>query len=142
LWVLFAMGAVACALTLLWLGMRAVMEIGGACASGGPFVPVRPCPKGAPGLIVGGIWGGMIFAGIYAFQMMKRKIPSMLGLLWPALFISLGWNFLEFGIDAPGEQGLVWGWLICGVLFFAMGGLPLLVVAKPTIRAFTSGGGE
>jgi hypothetical protein len=40
--------AVACGMTLLFLGMRSVMEIGGACAEGGPFVPVRPAPKVLP----------------------------------------------------------------------------------------------
>jgi hypothetical protein len=48
-------------------------------------------------------------------------------LAWPALFLSLGWNFLEYGVDPPdGSANVVWGWLFCGVLFVLMGGLPLL----------------
>ena len=38
--VLVATFGLAACLTLIWLGMRAVMDIGGACAEGGPFVPV------------------------------------------------------------------------------------------------------
>ena len=125
-WVTLA--GVAAALTVVFLGMRAVMEIGGSCAEGGPFVPVRPCPKGVPGLMIGGIWGGLIFAGLYAWQSIKAGAPSFIGFLWPALFISLGWNFLEFGINPPGGGGLAWGWLICAILFVLMGGVPLLVV--------------
>ena len=33
-------------MTLLFLGMRAVMDVGGACADGGPFVTAQPCPSG------------------------------------------------------------------------------------------------
>jgi hypothetical protein len=130
-------------ITLLFLGMRAVMAIGGACADGGPFVPVRPCPDGVPlamtaatfglfgsvGLIVlfgsrfGGGWGGLALLG------------------WPALFISLGWNFLEFGVRPPGDDGPAWGWLICGVVFVIMGALPL-VVGIATVRSVGASSSE
>ena len=53
---LAAFGLAAC-VTFVWLGMRAVMDIGGACADGGPFVPVQPCPDGAPAAMVLGIFG-------------------------------------------------------------------------------------
>jgi hypothetical protein len=36
-------GLSAC-ITLVFLGMRAVMDIGGACADGGPYVSANPCP--------------------------------------------------------------------------------------------------
>jgi hypothetical protein len=123
-------------LTLLFLGMRSVMEIGGACAEGGPFVPVRPCPKGVPLVMFGGIWGGLIFAGIYGWQAFRHGVPNFIALLWPALFLSLGWNFLEFGLDPPGG-GLAWGWLVCAVVFGLMGGLPLVWVLPWIGRRFS-----
>jgi hypothetical protein len=138
-WVFLTLAATTCGITMLFLGMRAVMEIGGACAEGGPFVPRQPCPEGIPFLIVGGIWGGLISCGLYAWQALKYRVPNLLALAWPALFLSLGWNFFEFGLDPPGQDGLVWGWLICGVLFVLMGGLPLIAVVKPTIRSFQAG---
>ena len=49
---------------------------------------------------------------------------------WPAIFLSLGWNFCEYGFFA--SEGLVWGWIICGVVFMLMGGLPLYLVARKT----------
>jgi hypothetical protein len=125
LWVFLSLAGVTAAITMLYLGMRLVMEIGGSCAEGGPFVPVRPCPKGVALIMVGGIWLGLIFAGMYVWQSLKSGGPSFAGLLWPALFLSLGWNFLEFGISPPKGQGTVWGWVICAILFFVMGGLPL-----------------
>ena len=120
--------------------MRAVMGVGGFCADGGPYEIRQHCPQGTAGIMVGSIWGGLLLAGIYAWAVVKHHVPSFLGLLWPALFLSLGWNFFEFGIDPPGPPGgIVWGWLICGVVFAVMGGLPLLVVLPWLVRGFRHG---
>lgn len=126
----------AAALTLLFYGMRSVMDIGGSCASGNtPFEIARPCPDGIAGVMVGSIFGGLFFLAVYAFNVVG---PNLTLLAWPALFLSLGWNFLEYGVNPPGDaDGLVWGWLICGIVFVAMGGIPLLigVRALPETRA-------
>ena len=37
--------------------------------------------------------------------------------MWGVLFGSLGWNFLEFAFKGA---DIVWGWLVCGVLFWPM----------------------
>jgi hypothetical protein len=116
-------------ITLLWLGMRAVMDLGGACASGGSYVPRVECPDAVvattPLSILGGfgaiglmLWGGSALGGGWV---------GLAFLAWPALFVSLGWNFLEFGFSPP-SGGWVWSWLICGVLFVLMGALPLIFV--------------
>lgn len=77
---------------------------------------------------------------IYAWKVSKYQIPSFLAFAWPALFLSLGWNFLEFGLNPPGpESGLVWGWLICAIVFGLMGGLPLLATIKPVFKRFAGG---
>ena len=49
-----SLAGAACGLTWLYLGMRRVMEVGGACADGGPYVSAQPCPEGVPFLIIGG----------------------------------------------------------------------------------------
>ena len=123
--ILASLFLVSAGITLLFLGMRSVMDIGGACASGGPFVPVRPCPEGVPALMIGGIWVGMLAAFVYGWQTIGTGIPSFVGLFWPALFISLGVNFLQYAFDPPFGDPPVWGWLIPGVLFQAMGIIPL-----------------
>lgn len=125
LWILGSLFAVSAGLTLLYLGMRSVMDIGGACASGGPFVPIRPCPEGVPALMIGGIWVGLLAAFAYGAATIGSGIPSFVGLFWPALFISLGWNFLQYAFDPPFGDAPVWGWLIPGVLFQLMGVIPL-----------------
>ena len=112
------------------------MDIGGACASGGPFVPAQPCPEGVPLLMFAGIWGGIIFLAVYLWQAFKYRIPSFIGFAWPALFLSLGWNFLDFGLDPPGGGGLEWGWLVCAIVFGLMGGLPLVFAFKPIAKSF------
>lgn len=52
--------------------------------------------------MMAGIWGGLIMRGIYAVVAIKNRVPSLLAFAWPALFVSLGWNFLDSGIDPPG----------------------------------------
>ena len=137
--VFVTLGGLSCGLTLLYLGMRSVMDIGGACASGGPYVPRVECPEGVPLLMMAGIWGGLIFVGLYLWATSKHGVPTLVGLAWPALFLSLGWNFLDFGLDPPFGEGLVWGWIVCAVAFALMGGLPLLAMARPIMSQFTKG---
>jgi hypothetical protein len=121
-----------CGLTLLYLGMRSVMEIGGYCAEGGPFVIAQTCPKGIPAIMLLSVWGGLAFLGVYIWQTSRHRVPSLVLFAWPALFLSLGWNFLEFGISPPGG-GTAWGWLVCAAMFILMGGLPLLAIGKPVV---------
>ncbi|MCJ7670650.1 MAG: hypothetical protein MUP67_01215 [Acidimicrobiia bacterium] len=113
------------ALTTMFYSMRAVMEVGGVCASGNtPYTPRVPCPTGVPGLMIGSIFLGLGFLALYAVSAIG---PNLTLLAWPALFLSLGWNFLEYGIDPPGPGGVAVGWLICAVVFLAMGGIPLVI---------------
>jgi hypothetical protein len=125
---------VAACLTIVFLAMRSVMDIGGFCAEGGPYEIETHCPKGTPGLLMGGIWIGVIAAFAYVWQASRYRALNLGGLLWPALFLSLGWNFLEYGVSPPFEGGLAWGWLIPGGVFVLMGGLPLFWVIPALVR--------
>jgi hypothetical protein len=121
-------------LVLLFLAMRAVMEIGGSCASGNtPFEIQRQCPTGVAGLMIGGIFGGLIGLGLYAVNTIG---PNLTLLGWPALFISLGYNFADYGINPPEGfgGGASVGWLVCAVLFFLMGGVPLALWITSVMR--------
>ena len=115
-------------ITLVFLGMRSVMEIGGACAEGGPYVAVQPCPDGAPLALIGGMFGAFGAAGLMIWfgSRLGRDYVALVFLGWPALFISLGFNFLQFGINPPWRGGPEWGFLIPGVLFWIMGFVPLV----------------
>ena len=119
------------ALTLTWtfLGMRAVMYVGGSCAEGGPYVIAQPCPEGVwmisvaiPVMLISAMAGSAFAIGLPA--------PNLLLPMWAVLFGSLGWNFLEFGAFAG---DLVWGYIVCGVVFELMA-LPAVWLLLPTRR--------
>ena len=130
-YVLVAAAGIAASITILFLGMRAVMDIGGACAEGGPYVPVQPCPEGVALLMPLGMlgWFGFGALGLVGGARLGGGWAGLVLLAWPALFISLGWNFLEYGIAPPVELepdgGPIWGWLIPGIIFVLMGAVPL-----------------
>jgi hypothetical protein len=137
--VLYVAGLVilAAATTSVFLAMRDVMEIGGSCASGGPYEIATPCPDGTAPLMIGGILGWFIGAGLAGVA--GSQLPGGYGGLallgWPALFLSLGWNFLDFGFDPANGGGTDGSLVFCGVLFFLMGGVPLLFGLKGLLRA-------
>lgn len=77
---------------------------------------------------------GVTFTGLGAAAVTAvgatRIDPSAVGLpllAWPALFLSLGWNFLEYGLDPP-FGGIAWSWLLRAGLF-ALLGIPGLWLA-------------
>ncbi|MGI5240365.1 SHOCT domain-containing protein [Dactylosporangium sp. CA-139066] len=117
-------------LTLLFLASRLVFAIGGRCGSGGAGVyAYPPCPQHVPELALLGLFGGAACTIFYAAK--GLKFGARLSLLpVPVLFLSMAWNFFEFGFDPPGG-GLAIGWLICGVIFVVMGGGPLFMVGRP-----------
>lgn len=126
--------ALATCLTVLYLAMRNVMEVGGSCGSGGPYVIATPCPKGVGWMMFVGTVGGM--ASALAVALTAGKGPKLWALAWPALFLSLGWNFLDFGLDPPEPgRGVEPGWLTCAVVFGLMGGIPLLGILRWGPRA-------
>ena len=120
LWIFLSLGLVSASVTVLFLCMRSVMDIGGSCASGGAFEIARPCPGHVAALMPAAIWGGLIFTGLYVFFAMHYGVPTIVSLAWPALFLSLGYNFFDYGIH--GQSGFV----VCGIVFVLMGGVPLV----------------
>lgn len=131
LYLLGVAGMAAC-IVVVFMGMRAVLDIGGFCAEGGPYVIGTHCPEGVPLLMMLAIPGLFLFGGLMVWRGSPIGGPYQAAVFfaWPALFLSLGWNFLDYGVFPPGGEGLAWGWLICGVLFVAMGGIPLWIVLR------------
>jgi len=128
--VLYLVGAagLSFAITSVWLGMRAVLDIGGVCASGGPYVNAVQCPDSVALIMFLAFPIGFASAGLMAWMgtRLGGGYAGLVGLAWPALFLSLGWNFLQYGVSPPGGGGIVWGWFIPGVIFVLMGGAPLV----------------
>lgn len=130
-WIVFLIPLFVFSLSLIMIyqGMRGVMELGGFVATGGPYEIAHPAPDY--------VWIFPVFINLMVFSMIGaasvgKKIngPNLMSLSWSALFLSLGWNFTELGILAVrnGEGGI--GWIICAVLFAAMGGIPLIVIIR------------
>ena len=131
---IYLLGAagLAASIVVIFLAMRAVLDIGGFCAEGGPYEIETHCPDGVPLLMMLAIPGLFLFGGLMIWRGSPIGGPYQAAVFfaWPALFLSLGWNFLEYGVNPPGGDGLAWGWLICGVIFVAMGGVPLWIVLR------------
>lgn len=123
-------------ITALWFGMRDVMEVGGYCAEGGPYVIQQHCPDGAELLMFTGIPAGIIglFVAMLGAAKSARGAASLLLLGWPALFISLGHNFIDYAINPPEGMGSTVGWWVCGIMFALMG-LPALAGIPWLLRA-------
>jgi hypothetical protein len=107
----------AIAMTLLYEGARSVEAQGGFCASGGPYVIAHQCTSGETTKVLIGIVGilvfGAIFVGLTAFADGPVLVPS--GLLWAALFGSLGVGFLDVPKSGGGPN-----WVV-GIMFVIMG---------------------
>jgi hypothetical protein len=129
-------GVVMC-LTVLFYCMRVVMDMGGSCASGGPYVVARPCPSGVGWMTPVSIFVGLAFLGWLVAWNIGMSGPKWVLLAWPALFLSLGYNFWDYGLDAPGNEGADAAWIVCGVLFVLMGALPLLALKSRMVRHAT-----
>ena len=118
-------------LALLSGAMRSVMDGGGSCASGGAYQIRQQCPQGVAWVAPVSIFGMPAFAGISFVGVFSKGGPKPYAFAWSALFLALGWNFLEYGFDPPGG-GTSAGWLVCGFVFVAMGGAPLLLLFAPS----------
>lgn len=126
-WTSVGLAATVFGLTLLYFLMRAVMAVGGFCASGGPYVIATPCPDNVAMLTPAAIFSMIVGLFVYMANRAKNG-PDWTMLWWSGLFLSLGWNFVEFSINPPEGGGIAWGWIICAVLFVVMGLAPLLLI--------------
>lgn len=117
------------ALTLAVLGLTwlnrvtaSVLTVGGSCGSGGAYEIATPCPSGAWMAPVG-LFVGLVGLGFYLLRRPAGS-PQLLILAWPALFGSLGVQFLR---AATAESG-AYGFWLCGIVFLVMAAAPLLLV--------------
>ena len=68
-------------LTWTFFAMRAVMDVGGSCADGGPYVSAQPCPGGA-GLIAIAIPVMVITAMAGSAAALSVSAPNLLIPMW------------------------------------------------------------
>ena len=140
---LVAAAGVAASITAVYLGMRDLMvESGGVCASGGPYEIANECSSGQIALVFGGIVAMLLFTGLHAAVTHLAHGPRI---GWPAisgvLFLALGWNFVDLGLDPPQEEGTSVGWLVSGVVFWLVA-VGFLAPAAMRAKEWLSRGGE
>jgi hypothetical protein len=73
------------------------------------------------------IFGMLLSVGVSIVGAFSQGGPRPYAFAWSALFLALGWNFLEYGFDPP-DGGTSASWLVCGVAFVVMGGVPLVLL--------------
>jgi hypothetical protein len=126
------------ALTTLYLGMRGIMRLGGFVASGGPYAITHPAPGWVwvmPVSIILGLTSVFVSFGI------GRKIGglNLMALSWSAVCLSLGWNFMEFGIKPHAAEGPVWGDIISGAVIILIGAIPLILIILVVLSSLRNG---
>ncbi len=85
-------------LTCLFLAMRGVMDLGGMVATGGPYEIAHPAP-GWVWIVPVSIIGFMILIFVSFIPVLSKDGGNVVAaFFWPAVFLSLAWNFLEYGI--------------------------------------------
>ena len=140
-WVLFLLNPVifSFSLTCLYRAMRGVMRLGGFVATGGPYEIAHPAPDWIWIFPVSML---LLMLALFSSLAMASKVhgPNLMSLSWSALFISLGWNFTQFGFGISMGGILVVGWIICAVLFVPMGVIPLVFILRSFFISFRDRG--
>lgn len=129
---LLGVAGLAFSITLLFLEMRAAMEIGGVCTSGGPYASAWACPDDPTNPMLLAIFGGLAWAALATVTgvTIGGRYGAVPLLAWSGLFCSLGLNFLQLGL-MPAGHGRGAGdpaILLPGVMFEVMGGVPLALI--------------
>jgi hypothetical protein len=126
-------------ITTLFLAMRGLMDLGGFVAVGGPYEIAHPA-SGWVWVMPVSIVLGLVAAFGNGAAATRAHGFSLAAVAWPALFLSLGWNFLEYGVHPPGG-GVAFGWLVCAAIFFALGA-PVLYFEVKAAPSAVKGVGE
>ena len=140
---LAGVAGIAAGITLLALDGRALIDIGGFCAEGGPYVIATHCPQNSAVIFLLGFLGGGAAVVLAEWKSSAIGLGSgtVLLLAFTAVFGVIGLETLLAGFDPPGDEpGWAWGWLVMGTMFVAAAAIPLLLVAL-SARALSPGAG-
>lgn len=130
---LVATAGIAVAVTLLFLGMRSVMGVGGYCASGGPYQIRVECPHAIDWLLPVSVIGGVLCLFVFLVSS-PDAVRRWAILAWTGLFLALGWNFFDFGLPWQGHPGEP-VWIVLGFVFLVLALSPIVPVLRSGRRA-------
>ena len=128
----------AAGMTTLYKGARSLEAQGGFCASGGPYQITHQCTSGETAQLFVGIGAILVFGALYvgltAYADGPVLVPS--GLLWSALFGSLGVAFMILP-KGEGTDGSNYG---VGIVFLLMAAAGLWPAISQGWEWFRRGG--
>ena len=104
------------------------MQLGGSCASGGPYDIAVQCPDNIAAFAPLSVFGGLIAVAIAVFFAQGFGTP-LTTWAWPILFIGLGSAFMMAFIFAGDPIGL-----IIGSMFIIMGLVPLILEIRGSLQ--------
>ena len=121
------------AVSITWflIGVRAQMEVGYSCASGGPYVVVNPCPHHTTSLVLVGMFLSLVPALAGSMASLSVGAPNLLVPHWT--FMLGGLSVLLFISSV--QDGWVFGAIIAGMLGVLFG-LPGLYLMSPWQRLY------
>ena len=118
-------------LAAVYTGFVRVMNVGGSCASGGPYAISHPCPSGTGALIGGGIGAVLVFATVLVCAVGYLGGPAIETslVLWCAGFATLAVGSFTHSSDG--------GATVAGATFallVVLGMVPLLSALNDALR--------
>jgi hypothetical protein len=117
----------AAAITLLSMLLRAATAVGGSCADGEAALAGQPCRSHPGTALLLAFACALVCLLAVSWGSAALGAPKPLFLAWPALALTLGWNFLRDGFDPPMGEGLALGYVVGGVVFLLLGAAPLVL---------------
>jgi hypothetical protein len=145
-WILVLGGstaALAAAVTVAYRAMRAVAEVGGYCADGGPYVSAQHCPQGTVAAVLTAVGLGIAGAILATIAAGRLGVPSPMLLAWAGGFGSMAWIYLHFGLHPVGGGSRSVSSLVCAGVFALAAVLPVpLSLLVRTARTAGAGSGE
>ena len=123
------------AVLITWFltGMRAQMEVGPSCATGGPYVVVNPCPEHTTSLVLVGMFGSFFVALAGTVAAISAGAPNLLVPYWTFTAGGMSVAFLYDGVTDEGAP--IWSYVLPGLLVLALA-LPGLYVMSPWQRIY------
>lgn len=126
---LLGVAGLTASIVVIFLAMRAVLEIGAFCAEGGPYEIETHCPEGVPFADDLGVSGPLRLRWVDGLARRAHR-ELVCGGTAAGLARTVPVARLELPrvrAVAPRQWRSGLEWLICGVVFVAMGGGPLLI---------------
>lgn len=126
---LVSLACLAAILVMLPLAGMELLDVGGFCAEGGPYVIRQECPEGVIPVLGAGIPLLFVFGLAYTLA-----IPAgwrfLLVWAWPILFFGIAAAFFVSTFTAPGQSfavaPFITGIVMAGIGLFPVAGIPII----------------